>query len=204
MLFHDVLWSIWLCRNDIVFNQKLFDISQVFVLIRTQLAWWFKAKWPSSFYSIDNFLKGLLEIKHTFEIRSYQISYKILSRIDSMVRSLENQVLQALVEYSEIDYWKWFNKWKWFSKGSIRWILSKSIGYVYSNFVEFMVFREVFLFFTASEFKNTHRLVIESDSTNVSLIENFVFLPFFLLPRFLSFLFLRPNLATWLHMHNWR
>ncbi|XWS09152.1 hypothetical protein CRYUN_Cryun40dG0061600 [Craigia yunnanensis] len=43
---------------------------------------------------------------------------------------------------------------------------SKSIGNADSTMTEFLAIREAFLFFVASDFKNTHHLIIESDSSN--------------------------------------
>ncbi|XVF79090.1 hypothetical protein PTKIN_Ptkin14bG0191400 [Pterospermum kingtungense] len=46
MLFGAIAWSIWLCRNEKVFNNKVLEFSQVIDLIKLKLSHWIKAKWP--------------------------------------------------------------------------------------------------------------------------------------------------------------
>ncbi|EOY09873.1 Uncharacterized protein TCM_025243 [Theobroma cacao] len=46
MAFYTVVWSLWLFRNEIVFNGKHWDQDQLFELIKLQVASWAKAKWP--------------------------------------------------------------------------------------------------------------------------------------------------------------
>lgn len=46
MAFYTLVWSLWLFRNEIVFNGKHWDQDQLFELIKLQVASWAKAKWP--------------------------------------------------------------------------------------------------------------------------------------------------------------
>ncbi|EOY04005.1 Uncharacterized protein TCM_019262 [Theobroma cacao] len=52
------------------------------------------------------------------------------------------------------------------SNGEIRMIFSKSIGFADSNLAEMLAKREAFLMFSASQWCNTHTLVVEIDSRN--------------------------------------
>ena len=46
MSFFAIIWSIWLLRNDMVFNGKDFDFMKIIDTIKFRLAIWLKAKWP--------------------------------------------------------------------------------------------------------------------------------------------------------------
>ena len=52
MSFYAIIWSIWLLRNDMVFNGKVFDFVQIIDTFKFRLASWFKAKWFDSHYTI--------------------------------------------------------------------------------------------------------------------------------------------------------
>ncbi|KAK9041427.1 hypothetical protein V6N11_016529 [Hibiscus sabdariffa] len=49
-----VFWTIWLYRNDVVFNKNIPDSSQIFSLAKIRLAKWFKAKFPLMAVSVDD------------------------------------------------------------------------------------------------------------------------------------------------------
>ncbi|KAK8559122.1 hypothetical protein V6N12_042405 [Hibiscus sabdariffa] len=51
-----VLCSIWLYRNDVVFNKGIRDSSQVFFLAKIRLAKWFKAKFPLVAVLVDDLI----------------------------------------------------------------------------------------------------------------------------------------------------
>ncbi|XVF04129.1 hypothetical protein REPUB_Repub05bG0055500 [Reevesia pubescens] len=56
MVFLAIIWSIWLCRNDMIFNGKFLDTHQLLDLTKYRLATWFKAKWPAAAFSfVDAF-----------------------------------------------------------------------------------------------------------------------------------------------------
>ncbi|KAK8993149.1 hypothetical protein V6N11_033253 [Hibiscus sabdariffa] len=48
-----VLWSIWLFRNEVIFQNKKVDWLQLNFLIRFRLAYWHIAKFPGCFLSLD-------------------------------------------------------------------------------------------------------------------------------------------------------
>ena len=57
MAFFAIVWSIWLMRNDMVFNNKGFDLRQMVDNIKFRIASWFKAKWPRSNESISELIR---------------------------------------------------------------------------------------------------------------------------------------------------
>ncbi|OMO59952.1 hypothetical protein COLO4_33988 [Corchorus olitorius] len=56
------MWSIWIARNDMIFNNKYTSIDQICDLIRIRLGWWLKAKYSNADFAIINFLFIIQEI----------------------------------------------------------------------------------------------------------------------------------------------
>ncbi|KAL4378969.1 hypothetical protein GQ457_02G041360 [Hibiscus cannabinus] len=48
-----IAWSIWLHRNEIVFQGKTADFGQLLYIVKLRASWWFKAKVPGSLLSLD-------------------------------------------------------------------------------------------------------------------------------------------------------
>lgn len=46
LAFYAIYWSIWKFRNDMIFNEKIWDANQLFDLIKLRVAVWAKSKWP--------------------------------------------------------------------------------------------------------------------------------------------------------------
>ncbi|XVF77054.1 hypothetical protein PTKIN_Ptkin14bG0009100 [Pterospermum kingtungense] len=44
--FYAILWSLWMARNDWVFNGKMIEIRPLFDLCKLRVSHWAKAKWP--------------------------------------------------------------------------------------------------------------------------------------------------------------
>ncbi|KAK8478649.1 hypothetical protein V6N11_031136 [Hibiscus sabdariffa] len=53
-----ILWSIWLFRNDIIFANGRLDVVQIFYLIRTQVAVWYKAKFSDCSCTVDELISN--------------------------------------------------------------------------------------------------------------------------------------------------
>lgn len=49
-----VSWSIWLARNDVVFNQKEFVFDAIWDIHLLRIMWWIKAWWKECPYSVTN------------------------------------------------------------------------------------------------------------------------------------------------------
>ncbi|KAK8558682.1 hypothetical protein V6N12_041982 [Hibiscus sabdariffa] len=52
------LWSIWLSKNEVVFNGKSFDVYNCFSICITRIAWWCKAKWPDLGVSVGDIVNN--------------------------------------------------------------------------------------------------------------------------------------------------
>jgi len=75
MLFFSVAWSLWLLRNDLIFQQKTPDYDSIFFLIITRLCLWLKAIHSDFPYSPSDLIRsadGLLRWSnaHSFRIHN--------------------------------------------------------------------------------------------------------------------------------------
>ncbi|XP_058203090.1 uncharacterized protein LOC131317570 [Rhododendron vialii] len=64
--FFATLWSLWLARNDLVFNNVLRSACEVGDQIKTRVAMWMKAKFVIKVYSVEDFkcfLGGIRKLK---------------------------------------------------------------------------------------------------------------------------------------------
>lgn len=57
--FYAVIWTIWTCRNDAVFNNKTWEIEEIADLSKTRMAIWIKGKFIVKDYSVDDFKRCL-------------------------------------------------------------------------------------------------------------------------------------------------
>ncbi|KAL4383394.1 hypothetical protein GQ457_15G018290 [Hibiscus cannabinus] len=55
-----ILWSIWLFRNDIIFANGRLDVVQLYYLIRTRVATWYKAKFSDCSCTVDELISDPL------------------------------------------------------------------------------------------------------------------------------------------------
>ncbi|KAI8534362.1 hypothetical protein RHMOL_Rhmol10G0084400 [Rhododendron molle] len=53
--FYATLWSIWLVRNDYIFNNSTTQAWEVGELVKTRVAMWMKAKFDIKVYSVEDF-----------------------------------------------------------------------------------------------------------------------------------------------------
>ncbi|KAL4351502.1 hypothetical protein GQ457_06G004970 [Hibiscus cannabinus] len=61
-----ILWTIWLCRNESMFNKKDFNEKQISDLTVLRIGCWSRSKWPQaipSLLSTSYFGKGVDWIK---------------------------------------------------------------------------------------------------------------------------------------------
>ncbi|XP_058203049.1 uncharacterized protein LOC131317517 [Rhododendron vialii] len=64
--FFATLWSLWLARNELIFNNTSRSASEVGDQIKTRVAMWMKAKFDIKVYSVEDFkcfLQGIRKLK---------------------------------------------------------------------------------------------------------------------------------------------
>ena len=77
MSFFAIIWSIWLMRNDMVFNGKAFDLEQIIDIFKFRLASWFKVKWPKTPHSILDIVKFSKDIQVPKGVQSQQEDHSL-------------------------------------------------------------------------------------------------------------------------------
>ena len=55
-------WSIWMERNDVIFNLSNYEEDRIWDMHRQRLSWWIKARWKSCPYPVSMFIAKLEEI----------------------------------------------------------------------------------------------------------------------------------------------
>ena len=158
-----MVWSVWLFRNDSIFNRKMVDILQLIDCIKVRIAMWAKAKWPDKVGSINDAVRFpslvMVEDKGRDQgdvgkwDKPQQGSMKF--NVDGSARGQPGKAGIGGVLRDE--------------SGSIMLVFSKSIGIADSNMAELLTIKEAFLIFCALENLSSKRLIIESDSSNAVL-----------------------------------
>ena len=160
MAFYAIVWSIWLHRNEVVFNQKQFDAIQLFEIVKLRLMWWAKAAWPNvigdplDFFRCPNF--AMVTKSKIMEPRCKSWECPTMGfmkfNVDGASRGKPGHAgIGGLLRDDKGKVWMEF---------------SKSIGISESNEAEICAIREAILMFCASRWVATHGLIIESDSKN--------------------------------------
>lgn len=160
MSFGAVAWSIWLSRNERVFNNKEVDAGNVIDTIKLRLFSWYKGKWPQAMESTIEFISCLNVIKINgkkmkvrphidwapprigvlkFNVDGAALGKPGLAGIGGVLRNHEGRVL-------------------------IR--FSKAVGIEESNIAEILAIREALMIFSGFPWARGSPLVVESDSSN--------------------------------------
>ena len=160
MSFFVISWSIWLMRNDMIFNGKVFDSRQIIDTIRLRIAWWFKAKWPDSVYSILDIVRFPNITQSPLKSRAVKNAAlwkapplgSLKFNVDGSARGKPGPagiggVLRDCMAATKV-------------------VFSKAIGVADSNVAELLAIREALRIFAASKWVSSHRIIIESDSSN--------------------------------------
>lgn len=62
---HATVWTIWTCRNESVFRNKVWKVEEITNLVKTRMGIWIKGKFDSKDYSIEDFKWNLAGIRKT-------------------------------------------------------------------------------------------------------------------------------------------
>ncbi|KAE8657717.1 hypothetical protein F3Y22_tig00116984pilonHSYRG00343 [Hibiscus syriacus] len=116
-LFFGIAWSIWLARNDTIFNNKKSEFQQFFDVVLLRIGVWASSLWPESVISISAFIRSpsLVSIRpkccsrSSFESWVAPTNDKLKFNVDAAVRG--NVELAAIVEACQI-----FSSSKWADK----------------------------------------------------------------------------------------
>ncbi|XVE86795.1 hypothetical protein DITRI_Ditri18aG0062800 [Diplodiscus trichospermus] len=155
-----IIWTVWMTRNDLVFNNRQADLEQTIDLSKLRLAHWVKAKWPQIHMSWLDMIRfpNLIQIPAKKSSIRNAISWSCPDKgvlkfnVDGSV--IENPGL-AEIGYI-IDHF-----------GVKKMTFSKSIGIGVSSLAELLAIREAFILFSSSPWANDHAIIIESDCANV-------------------------------------
>ncbi|XVE80966.1 hypothetical protein DITRI_Ditri15bG0024200 [Diplodiscus trichospermus] len=158
--FFAIVWTIWLTRNDVVFNDKSVSIEQVIDSSKLRLVHWVKAKWLrilTGWQEIFMFLNLIVVPLKGHKIRS-SISW-VSPNVGELKFNVDGSALgkpgPTGIGGILRDH-----------LGIKKMAFSKPTGIADSNIAELMAIREAFILFISLPWCSTHKLIIESDSTN--------------------------------------
>ena len=151
---------MWLFRNDIVFNNKILDEIQVFDLVKTCMAWWCKAKWPSTLFLFSDFYIAASNLSFNVQPKSPKtITFWCPSpsgfmkfNVNGSVKGKPGPSRIGGVLRDEL--------------GVVKGIFSKAVGVMDSNQAELLAILEALLVSVESNFFTSLSLIIESDFSN--------------------------------------
>ncbi|XVF85746.1 hypothetical protein PTKIN_Ptkin17bG0142100 [Pterospermum kingtungense] len=160
MSFGAILWSIWLIRNEHIFQNKDIIFEQLVDVIKAIIAHWVVALWPkdhASFMGVFNCLENIVAPKGKVKQRTRQSwlppsSGSVKFNVDGSSAGKPGPAGIGGVMHDHT--------------GKELACFSKSIGVEDSNIAELLAIREAFLIFIASPFVVGKKLIIESDSQN--------------------------------------
>lgn len=61
--FYATLWTIWTCRNEVIFNNKTWEVEEITDLVKTRLAIWIKGKFNIKIYTVEDFKWNLESVR---------------------------------------------------------------------------------------------------------------------------------------------
>ncbi|XVF82029.1 hypothetical protein PTKIN_Ptkin16aG0010100 [Pterospermum kingtungense] len=144
MMFFFTTWTLWLVRNDMVFNGSSPAFENVVDLCKYRLATWSKARWPM-------IAEGLMILCCRGNISWSPPANEVLKfNVDGATQGQPGFAGRGGVLRDRA--------------GRCKILFSKSIGVADSNFAELSVVKEAFKLFSSSKWGKNHNLEIESDS----------------------------------------
>ncbi|KAL4310177.1 hypothetical protein GQ457_01G054770 [Hibiscus cannabinus] len=153
-----IIWTIWLMRNEVSFNNKSFHEMQTFDLALFRIAFWAKCKWPSSSFSTLDFTRFpiLCEIVKEKPIRLLR-GFWVAPPVGSVKFNVDASVLGS---YGEAAIGGILRD----HVGSYLVKFSKSIGLSDPTGAELEAILEACQIFHGSKWFSSHALIIETDS----------------------------------------
>ncbi|XVF39216.1 hypothetical protein PTKIN_Ptkin01aG0017700 [Pterospermum kingtungense] len=158
MSFGAVIWSIWLIRNECIFQNKVLVMDHLLDIIKARLAFWAKALWPNDpICMVEIFTCPISITMPKRKTRDWpRVSWvcppagHVKFNVDgaSIGKPGSAGIGGVLCNHAGEELARF----------------SKSVGIVDSNIAELLAIREAFLVFIDSPFVSDNVLIIESDS----------------------------------------
>ncbi|XVF21119.1 hypothetical protein REPUB_Repub12eG0063000 [Reevesia pubescens] len=154
------VWSIWLFRNNVVFNGKVFDLVQIVCIIKYRVASWLKAKRPDLVAPFEDIFRSPILVavplpkKSLRPISGWSAPLHGLLKLNIDGSTLGKPGLTGISGLLRNEF------------GERLLVFSKSVGVTDSNKTEFLAIIEAFSIFSISKWAGSFGLIVESDSSN--------------------------------------
>ncbi|XVF83529.1 hypothetical protein PTKIN_Ptkin16aG0496200 [Pterospermum kingtungense] len=153
MGFFSIIWTVWLARNEVVFRQGIVKVEELIDLSILKTVTWALGKWSNLGVGISEFNQNpeLVRSISSSWMRPEVCCFKF--NVDDSARGKPGPtgIGRVMRDHEEV----------------VKIRFSKPIGIADCNLAELLVIREAYILFTASQWSHSHKLVIESDSSNV-------------------------------------
>ena len=156
MAFFAITWSIWLTRNDMVFNNYLLDFQQLCDTIKLRITMWYKAKWP-------NGGESLMDVaRFSNAIKAYAIGKTV--RVITSWKHPPADAMKFNVDGSSKGKPRSVGIRGVFkdSLAAVKIFFSKAIGVEDSNMAELLTVKEAMCIFVSSKWIHSYKLIIKA------------------------------------------
>ncbi|XVF62977.1 hypothetical protein PTKIN_Ptkin09bG0051900 [Pterospermum kingtungense] len=160
MGFFAIIWTLWLHRNEILFNASSLRVDEIIDLSILRTALWSEVKWPSMSVGISEFIRNpelavVYQRNRSIQCPASWIRPEIGCLKFNVDSSLLGKLGPAGIGGLLRDH-----------EGRVKIRFSKTIGMADSNLAEILVIKEAFVLFAESQWARSHKLIVESDSSN--------------------------------------
>ncbi|KAK8580074.1 hypothetical protein V6N12_070360 [Hibiscus sabdariffa] len=152
------IWTIWLHRNERVFDKKLLSVSQLYELAILRTGHWAKCNWPQSIPSLQEFTHYPQEIFIIAENNQRQAFSCWVAPQQGFLKFSVDVAVKGSFDKAGIGGILRDERGNCFAR------FSKAIGFSYPSQAELKSVLETCEIFLASEWVRSHKLIIESDS----------------------------------------
>ncbi|XVF82519.1 hypothetical protein PTKIN_Ptkin16aG0055800 [Pterospermum kingtungense] len=161
MSFFAIVWSIWLSRNDVIFNRGAVIFDDLIQIMLLRVAMWTKAKWPFIVECVYEIIRNpqLITVKTPSVKGPRSALWATPSQgcmkfiVDGAAKGKPGPAGIGGVLRDD--------------KGMVKLVFSKPVGVMDSNLAELLAAREAFIIYSDSQWAQSYKLLIESDSLNV-------------------------------------
>ncbi|XVE81888.1 hypothetical protein DITRI_Ditri15bG0102200 [Diplodiscus trichospermus] len=199
MLFFATAWTIWIARNDKIFNSKDCEVRVLQEVVKMRVAHWVHAKWSNNVGSIMDIARSpnLVSFPVARATSRGQVNWRCpaegFMKFNVDGASAGNPGMRGIGGVLRDNF------------SVVKIVFSKHIGVSDSSTAEILAVREAIVLFSQSQWVQTHRLIKESDSLNtVKWLKNPVLTPWRLRKFAVQVINLGESFLGWSINHTYR
>ncbi|XVE84839.1 hypothetical protein DITRI_Ditri17bG0044900 [Diplodiscus trichospermus] len=158
--FYSIIWSIWIMRNDMIFNRKLLDFQQLINGIKFRVASWARAKWSNIQYGVLDIVRFPQLVKTPDIVKAARPNQKWSRPQPGFLKFNVDGSALGKLGLAGIGGVLRDSLASWFI------VFSKLVGTANSNVAELLAIKEAMIIYSKSVWAQSPCLIIECDSKN--------------------------------------